>query len=160
MTHSFSKLMLRPGVTYGITINPEQQYDELISTETFPLSYTNHIQYFLSLQNIFPTLTIYPEYSPSLETNGRVNVPRLHWHGTCTVDPFVYYTYGLKKLGKKAHIAIRELPKDKMSYVVKNKDVMILFLKKFSFKYQITYDSIKSLKSKIKSWNLRRIGIK
>ncbi len=153
-THS-QKLMLKPEVWYGFTLNGDEQFDKSKTIFRFPEVYSHCLHQLEQFRDIFPDIEIYPEFSPG-RTTGKYkgSIPRLHFHGKCQVDNRNFYTYGAMKVERHYTYAI--LDKVDIQYCIKNKDVMQKWCTEVHLPYKITYENIKKARLVIDKWRRRR----
>lgn len=154
------KHMMTDDHLYGFTINPAVQCYDAPNDQSFILAYSHFIFDLCSYREILPKVELYPEFSPSRACSGKRSsiLPRLHFHGAVTVDPFRYYTYGCQKLLKHSIFAFNETPD--YEYCTKNRSTMeSLFLKQYGLPYKLTYDIFdnKPLMKKLAQWRKRSI---
>lgn len=155
--YSSDKLMVNEDHLYGFTLNPASQFYDAPNDEYFVQTYCYHLKKLLEYKSVFPYIELYPEFSPAKKITGKKSsiLPRLHYHGAVTIDPFLYYTKYVHKLNQDNFHGINE-EYDEL-YCKKNGHLMRKFCERYSLPYQITWDSIDGSLKRINAWYRRAV---
>ncbi len=150
------KDMIYSGRKYGLTLNPAEQCRKGMK-EQFIHSYSIFCIRLLKLKTVFPDVVLFPEYSPGKHmTNGKgsfkASIPRLHFHGECTVDPQVFYQFGIDRILSNNSYDISD--KVDLEYATKNSCIMGNWCREYRVPYEITYQKLSkpSLLTRLKEW--------
>lgn len=140
----FEKQMLMDDRIYGFTLNPLEQCEDAPSDESFIQAYSFFCLRLLKLKELLPSVELYPEYSPYQSFEGKAGMPRLHFHGSTTLNSFKFYTGGYRHLSNGNSFYFSEKPK--IEYSQKNKSLMQKWCKHYKVPYKITYKNLQSPK--------------
>lgn len=164
MTPPTAKLMIKTNCPYGISLNPSVQCYEAPNNESFVQAYCYFLHKLMTdstMEATFPDLVLYPEYSAGKRVTGKKSsiIPRLHYHGYTSIEPFRYYTQTCSAMNKWLLHTISEKPD--IDYCIKNREIMETFCNKYHLPYEITWKSLKNKKVKglIKTWYKRAMAL-